>query len=141
MRRKEPSAVTTPDERATPLQAVAKDDEIAVTAKEAERKVFLLEDGKLQPFSVSEFSRTLLYEMVESFAVECRLVRPEDPDNLVYEGKKPSRKTVPVIVDKSGEHRLMASWEELEANPESLVEAVEVIGAIPVKQVFVLKRK
>lgn len=141
MKRKEPSAVASPEDRVNPPEVKGKDDPAAMTEKEGERKVFLLEDGKLLPFSPSEYSRSILYEVAESFAVECRLVRPEDPDNLVYEGKKPSKKTVPVIVGKSGESRLMASWDELDANPEQLVEAVEVIGVIPVKQVFLLKRK
>ncbi len=141
MKRKELSAVASPEDRAIPSEDTGKESQMDAPVREAERKVFLLEDGKLLPFSAAEFSKALLYEVTESFAVECKLVRPEDPENLVYEGKKPSKKTIPVIVGRSGEHRLMTSWDELEANPEHLVDAVEVIGAVPVKQVFVLKRK
>jgi hypothetical protein len=79
--------------------------------------------------------------MAESFSVECRLVRPEDPGNLLFEGKKPSKKTIPIVITKSGETKLLESWESLESDPEHLIHASEVIGATPVKQVFVLKRK
>ncbi len=140
MKRKDSTAVTAPEDQSRPSQLTLFDAP-AEAEKEPERKVFLLENGKLVPFALQEYSRALLYEVVESFSVECRLVKPEDPENLIYEGKKPSRKTVPVVVGRSGENRLMDSWEELEANPEHLVDAVEVIGAVPVKQVFVLKRK
>jgi hypothetical protein len=142
MKRKEPPVVgTNPEERAVPSPLALQDGAMVAEEKEPERKVFLLEDGKLLPFAASDYSQALLYEVTESFSVECRLVRPEDPENLIYEGKKPSKKTVPVIVAKGGDYRLMGSWDELEAHPEHLVEAVEVIGAVPVKQVFVLKRK
>ncbi len=103
--------------------------------------VFLLEDGRLKPFSMSEYTRSTLYDVLESFTVECRLVKPDDSDQPIYEGKKPSRKTVPILVTRKGEYLLMASWEDLEAHPEKLAEVSEVIGASPVKQVFVLKRK
>lgn len=105
------------------------------------QRIFLLEDGRLKPFSMSEYTRSILYDVVESFSVECRLVKPEDSDQPIYEGKKPSRKTVPILVLRSGETVLMPSWEELEAHPEKLADVDEVIGASPVKQVFVLKRK
>lgn len=105
------------------------------------RRIFLLEDGRLKPFSMSEYTRSILYDVVESFSVECRLVKPEDSDQPIYEGRKPSRKTVPILVARSGETVLMPSWEELEAHPEKLADVDEVIGASPVKQVFVLKRK
>jgi hypothetical protein len=143
MKRKETPVSTNPEERAIPSQLTLKDGAMFEAEKEpeSERKIFLLEDGKLLPFAASDYSQSLLYEVTESFSVECRLVRPEDPDNLIYEGKKPSKKTVPVIIAKGGDYRLMGSWDELEAHPEHLVEAVEVIGAVPVKQVFVLKRK
>lgn len=141
MKRKESPAATTPEERAKPAQLPLFDEPVVEADKEPERKVFLLEDGKLVPFAASDYSRAVLYEVVESFSVECRLVRPEDPENLIYEGRKPSKKTVPVVVGRSGDNHLMASWDELEAHPEHLVDAVEVIGAVPVKQVFVLRRK
>jgi hypothetical protein len=73
--------------------------------------------------------------------VECRLVRPEETANLVFEGKKPSKKTIPIIVTKNGDTLLLDSWESLESNPEQLAEAVEVMGASPARQVFVLRRK
>ncbi len=141
MKRKMTPVGTNPEERAIPSQLTLMDGAKVEEEKEPERKIFLLEDGKLLPFAASEYSQSLLYEVTESFSVECRLVRPEDPGNLIYEGKKPSRKTVPVIVARGGDYRLMGSWDELEAHPEHLVDADEVIGAVPVKQVFVLKRK
>lgn len=104
-------------------------------------KIFLLEDGKIKPFSEEEYTASTLYQAVDSFSVECRLVRPEEPGNLVFEGKKPSRKTVPILVKKSGECVMLNSWEELEAQPSHLADARDVVGAMPVKQVFVLKRK
>ena len=78
---------------------------------------------------------------MDSFSVECRLVRPEEPGSMVFEGKKPSRKTVPILVKKDGECVLLNSWDELESEPSKLADAHEVLGALPVKQVFVLKRK
>ena len=45
------------------------------------------------------------------------------------------------MVARNGEVMLFASWDELEANPTPLAEAAEVMGAVPVRQVFVLKRK
>lgn len=140
MKRKEPHVTPIPEERTIPAQPTPQ--QAAVTGeKESERKIFLLEDGALLPFEASHYSRSLLYEVTEAFSVECRLVRPEDPESLIYEGKKPSKKTVPIVVARNGEYRLMSSWDELEAHPEHLVEAAEVIGAVPAKQVFVLKRK
>lgn len=107
----------------------------------ANPRVFLLENGRLKPFSMEDYTRSTLYDVVESFSVECRLVKPEESDQPIYEGKKPSKKTVPILVTKKGEYVLMASWEDLEAHPEKLAEVSEVIGVSPVKQVFVLKRK
>lgn len=107
----------------------------------ADHRVFLLENGRLKPFPLDDYTRSTLYEMVESFSVECRLVKPDESDQPIYEGKKPSKKTVPILVNKKGEYILMTSWEELETHPESLADAREVIGVSPVKQVFVLKRK
>lgn len=109
-------------------------------AKAREGDLFLLENGKLQPFSSANYTESILYQMVESFSVECRLVRPEDPANLIYDGKRPSKKTVPIVLMKNGDSLLLESWEALEARPEQLANAAEVIGAMPVKQVFVLKK-
>lgn len=110
-------------------------------AKTQEDDLFLLDNGKLQPFSSNNYTQATLYQVVESFSVECKLVRPEDPANLIYEGKRPSRKTVPIILTKNEDCLLLDSWEDLEAKPEQLANADEVLGAMPVKQVFVLKRK
>jgi hypothetical protein len=109
-------------------------------AKAREGDLFLLENGKLQPFSTDNYTESILYQMVESYSVECKLVRPEDPANLIYDGKRPSKKTLPIVLTKSGESLLLESWEALEAKPEQLANADEVIGAMPVKQVFVLKK-
>jgi len=105
------------------------------------QKIFLLDDGTLKPFSPDDYTPATLYQVVESYSVECRLVRPEDPTNLVFEGKKPSKRTVPIIVTKTGDTLLLESWESLDSNPKQLADALEVIGATPVKQVFVLRRK
>lgn len=106
-----------------------------------DQRIFLMDNGTLKPFFPTDYTASTLYQVVESFAVECKLVRPEDPGNLVFEGKKPSKKTVPIVVTRSGETVLLDSWESLDSNPEQLADALEVIGATPVKQVFVLKRK
>jgi len=118
---------------------------VATTA-EAEKppedqEVFLMEDGKLRPFSPEDYTTSTLYQVVESFSVECKLVRPEDPGNLIFEGKRPSKKTLPIIVTRQGESILLESWESLESKPEQLADVAEVIGVTPVKQIFVLKRK
>lgn len=105
------------------------------------RSVFLMEDGKLKPFAPQDYTTSTLYEVVDSFAVECRLVRPDDPGSIQYEGKRPSKKTVPILVAKNGDCLLLESWEALEAKPEQLAAAQEVIGAVPVRQAFVLRRK
>jgi hypothetical protein len=104
-------------------------------------RIFLLEDGKLKPFSPAEYTTSTLYQVIDSFRVESKLVRPEEPGNLVFEGKKPAKKTVPVMIAKNGEVLLFPSWDELESNPTPLAEAAEVMGVVPVRQVFVLKRK
>lgn len=109
--------------------------------KENGSGVFLLEEGKIKPFCADEYTASTLFQAVDSFSVECKLVRPEDPGNMVFEGKKPSKKTVPILVKKSGECVLLNSWEELESQPSQLADARDVVGAMPVKQVFVLKRK
>lgn len=104
-------------------------------------RVFLLEEGKLKPFLREEYTTSTLYQVTEAFLVESKLVRPEEPGNLVFEGKKPSKRTLPVMITKTGEATLFASWDDLESNPSPLAEAGEVIGVVPVRQVFVLKRK
>lgn len=107
----------------------------------AQTPVLILEEGRLIPFTASEYTTSTLYERVEAFSVECRMVRPEDPGHVIFEGKKPSRKTVPVLVKRDGESMLLDSWESLEAQPEQLADAVEVLGVTAVKQIFVLRRK
>jgi hypothetical protein len=104
-------------------------------------RVFLLEEGRLKPFSPEDYTTSTLYQVTDSFQVESKLVRPEEPGNLIFDGKKPSKKTVPVMITKSGGALLFASWEDLESNPSPLSEASEVVGVVPVRQVFVLKRK
>lgn len=106
-----------------------------------DKNVFLFEEGRIKPFSEDEYTTSTLYKAVESFSVECRLVRPEEPGKMVFEGKKPSKKTVPILVKKNGECVIVNSWEELESEPAQLAETRDVVGAMPVKQVFVLKRK
>lgn len=135
MKRKEDSAQKQTVLETENREAISKDKEL----KDA--RVFLLEDGKLKAFTPENYTQSVLYEVVESYSVECRLVRPEDPGNLVFEGKKPSKKTVPIVVSKDGDCLLLESWEQLESSPEKLNGAIEVIGAAPVKQAFVLKRK
>jgi hypothetical protein len=115
------------------------------TVETAEQKngnsVFLLDNGRIEPFSSDAYTASTLYQAVDSFSVECRLVRPEEPGNMVFEGKKPSKKTVPILVGEGGECVLLGSWEDLESEPSQLANVHEVLGALPVKQVFVLKRK
>jgi hypothetical protein len=111
------------------------------TEQEVSNNIFLLTNGKIEPFSADAYTASTLFQAVDSFSVECKLVRPEEPGNMVFEGKRPSRKTVPILVRKDGECVLLDSWEELESEPSRLANAQEVLGALPVKQVFVLKRK
>jgi len=118
-----------------------KKEAMETAEQENGNKVFLLENGRIQPFSADEYTASTIYQMVDSFSVECRLVRPEEPGSMVFEGKKPSKKTVPIMVKKDGECVLLNSWEELESEPSRLANAHEVVGAMPVKQVFVLKRR
>jgi len=104
-------------------------------------RVFLLEEGKLKLFLPEEFTTSTLYQVMDSFQVESKLVRPDEPGNLVFEGKRPSKKTVPVMITQNGNATLFASWDELESDPSPLSGAREVIGVVPVRQIFVLKRK
>jgi len=117
------------------------DRTMAESGEQFRERIFLLEDGKLKPFAPEEYTTSTLYRVIESFSVECRLVRPEDPNTMVFEGKKPSKKTVPIVITRNGDSILLGSWEELESRPADLSDAVEVIGAAPAKQVFVLKKK
>ncbi len=118
-----------------------KDDAETSGSQDNGHNAFILEGQSLKPFSPEEYTASTIYQALESFSVECKLVRPEEPGNMVFEGKKPSKKTVPILVKKSGECVILNSWEELESQPEQLAEASDVVGAMPVKQVFVLKRK
>ncbi len=103
--------------------------------------VFMMENGRLRPFPMEEYTSSTLYEIAESFEVQCRLVKPDDPGSILYEGKRPSKKTVPAILKKDGETLLLDSWAGLEEDPSRLADVREVLGVVPVKQVFVLKRK
>lgn len=118
-----------------------KSEQDELSGQNGAKGVFLLEDGRIRPISQDEYTASTLFQAVDSFSIECRLVRPEDPGNMVFEGKKPSKKTVPILVKKSGECVMLNSWEELESQPSQLADAQDVVGAMPVKQVFVLKRK
>jgi len=111
------------------------------SGQNGEKGIFLLEEGRIRPITEDEYTASTLYQAVESFSIECRLVRPEEPGSMVFEGKKPSKKTVPIVVKKSGECVMLNSWEELESQPSQLADAQDVVGAMPVKRVFVLKRK
>ena len=112
----------------------------AETAEQKNGNIFLLENGRIEPFSESSYTPSTLYQAVDSFSVDCKLVRPEEPGNMIFEGKRPSKKTVPILVGKDGECVLLSSWEDLEADPSPLANCREVLGAMPVKQIFVLKR-
>ncbi|MGC8491230.1 MAG: hypothetical protein ACP5SH_05785 [Syntrophobacteraceae bacterium] len=107
----------------------------------SDTSVFIVENGRIEPVTPDSYMASTLYQTVDSFGVECKLVKPEEPGGMVYEGKKPSKKTVPILVGRDGECVLLNSWEELESDPSRLANASEVLGALPVKQVFVLKRK
>ncbi len=107
----------------------------------SENGVFIVENGRMEPVSADCFITSTMYRTVDSFSVDCRLVKPEEPGGMVFEGKKPSKKTVPVLIGREGECVILNSWEELETEPSRLSNAIEVLGAMPVKQVFVLKRK
>lgn len=104
-------------------------------------EVYMMDDGRLKPFPKEQYTPSTLYEIAESFEVQCRLVKPDDPGSILYEGKKPSKKTVPVILKKDGETLFLDSWGSLDEDPSRLADAHEVLGVVPVKQVFVLKRK
>lgn len=102
-------------------------------------RFFIVDNGAVRDLEPQEFSRAPVYETVGSYAVERRFVKPEDKADIVYEGKKPPKQTVPVLVAHDGTATVLASWSDLESNPESLMDVKEVRVARAVKQVFVLK--
>ncbi|SHF04203.1 hypothetical protein SAMN02745206_01238 [Desulfacinum infernum DSM 9756] len=106
---------------------------------ESAPRFFFLENGSLRELKSDEYSRTTVYEAIGSYGVERRFVRPEEKNDILYEGKKPPKKTVPLLVLKDGGEVILSDWKELEAEPERLAAVQEVVVARPVKQVFVLK--
>ncbi|MDR3566660.1 MAG: hypothetical protein P4L43_01385 [Syntrophobacteraceae bacterium] len=132
------------DQKEQSMETAEQRDDNAKSAENTENGqngVFILDNGRIEPVSSDSFLASTLYQTVDSFSVECRLVKPEEPGSMIFEGKKPSKKTVPILVGRDGECVLLNSWEELETDPSRLADAREVLGALPVKQVFVLKRK
>ncbi len=115
--------------------------EPAQTEHKVDNGLFILDGGRIEPVSPDSYLASTIYQTVDSFNVECKLVKPEEAGGMVFEGKKPSKKTVPILVGLDGECVLLNSWEELESEPSRLANAREVLGAMPVKQVFVLRRK
>lgn len=111
------------------------------SAPESSTRLFILEDGKLRTFDPSEYARSALYEAEDVYAVERRFVRPEEKSDVLYEGKRPAKKTVPLLRLKDSEEARLGDWQDLEARPEQLADVEEVIAAVPVKQVFVLRKK
>ncbi len=110
-------------------------------AGEEEERLFFIEEGRLRDISSDHYASSVVYRMEECFVVERRFVKPGDSGDIVYEGKKPSRKTtVPVLALQNGEHVVLSSWDELDQQPERLADVREVIGASPVKQVFILRK-
>ncbi|MEJ5366108.1 MAG: hypothetical protein WHS86_13480 [Desulfosoma sp.] len=109
------------------------------TREESPARFFLVEDGTLRDLNPDEYSPATVYEALGSYGVERRFVKPEEKGDLVFEGKKPPKQTVPVLVLKNGTAAVLSSWDELISNPERLSEAKEVRVARAVKQVFVLK--
>ena len=106
-----------------------------------EERYFILENGKLKPFAAEDFSSAVIYQALEAFTVERRFVKPEDKQELLYQGKHPAKQTAPMLVMRDGADTVLGSWEDLEANPQQLAQVEEVIAVKPVRQVFVLKRK
>jgi len=54
-------------------------EDMETSGQNGEKEVFLLEDGKIKAFSANDYTASTLYQAVESFSVECRLVRTEEP--------------------------------------------------------------
>lgn len=102
-------------------------------------RYFIVENGTVRDLEPEEYSRTLVYETVGSYSVERRFVKPEEKAEIVYEGKRPPKQTVPVLVSHNGTATVLSSWHDLESHPEILAEVKEVRPARAVKQVFVLK--
>ncbi len=102
-------------------------------------RYFIVENGTVRDLEPEEYSRTPVYETVGSYSVERRFVKPEEKVEIVYEGKRPPKQTVPVLVSHNGTATVLSSWNDLESHPESLAEVKEVRVARAVKQVFVLK--
>ena len=109
------------------------------TPHESPARFFLVEDGTVRELNPEEYSPATVYEAVGSYGVERRFVKPEEKADLVFEGKKPPKDTVPVLVLKNGTAAVLSSWDELASEPARLAEAKEVRVARAVKQVFVLK--
>lgn len=139
MRRKDGGKIS--DGQLSFLEKDQKEQVLETEEQKTDNGVFILDNGRIEPVSADSYTASTLYRTVESFSVECRLVKPEEPGSMLFEGKKPSKKTVPILVGRDGECVLLNSWEELESEPSRLSNAHEVLGALPVKQVFVLKRK
>lgn len=139
MRRKDGGKIS--DGQLSFLEKDQKEQVLETEEQKTDNGVFILDNGRIEPVSADSYTASTLYRTVDSFSVECRLVKPEEPGSMLFEGKKPSKKTVPILVGRDGECVLLNSWEELESEPSRLSNAHEVLGALPVKQVFVLKRK
>ncbi len=139
MRRKDGGKIS--DGQLSFLEKDQKEQALETEEQKTDNGVFILDNGRIEPVSADSYTASTLYRTVDSFSVECRLVKPEEPGSMLFEGKKPSKKTVPILVGRDGECVLLNSWEELESEPSRLSNAHEVLGALPVKQVFVLKRK
>jgi hypothetical protein len=141
VKRKEASAspkITSSKDK-KPTSPVAKIPDSPEVAEE--ERLLILEDEQLKPFAPEDYTDSILYQVVETFDVERRFVPPEHPNTIVFEGKKPLKKTVPIIVSKDEGFTLLDSWEVLETKTEELSRAREIMGVIPVKQIFVLKKK
>ncbi|MGC9195944.1 MAG: hypothetical protein ACP5IL_10880 [Syntrophobacteraceae bacterium] len=126
------------------LSFLEKEQEEQVAEPEEEKSdsdVFILENGRIEPISSDSYASSTMYRTVDSFSIDCRLVKPEEPGSMVYEGRKPSKKTIPILIGREGDCEILNSWEELESDPSRLANVREVLGVLPVKQVFVLKRK
>ncbi|MGQ9796943.1 hypothetical protein [Desulfosoma sp.] len=110
-----------------------------VAQEQSPSRFFIVDNGTVRDLEPQEYSRAPLYETLGSYSVERRFVKPEDKADILYEGKKPPKQTVPVLISHNGHATVLASWSDLESNPESLMNVSEVRVARAVKQVFVLK--
>lgn len=107
--------------------------------KVSSTRFFVVENGTVRDLPPEEYCRIPVYETVGCYVVERRFVKPEEKADLVFEGKKPPKQTIPVLVSHNGSAVVLDSWEDLEAHPERLTDVKEVKIARVVKQVFVLK--